>query len=365
MLIVGPPLDDTGADTDDPPPCPEGQVTFTPEGGSAEDLTSEFASGTAAAPTPWTITTPGSLAFCPGTYFVTLTVTADEATLQGADAATTILSGGGSARVVDHQGAEGLHLERLTVRDGAAVDGAGVHAPTGEVEAVDCVFTENVATNRGGAIFGVEVDVQGGALTDNAAAQFGGAIWVAGELTVTDAVIEENEVESLVGGGMYVEGGPVVLTRVRVRENVSRNIGGGLYASGATVTLVDALFEANASLLDGGGMALSGGAATLTDTVFEGNQGGEGGAAHLSGTTLVCTRTAAARGGFYGNNPGVTFIALSDATLTSERCDWGEGIDDNTRYDLSMVAQAGGEQVYDYGDDASFSCVGTTCTTDE
>lgn len=373
VLIVGPPIGDTGTDTGTDtdtgtPTCPDGTVTFTPAGGAAADISSLFAAGTAAAPVAYTIATPGTLAFCGGTFHASLTVSAEEAVITGVGSGLTVLSGGGVARIVHHQGAEAITLSDLTLTLGSAVDGGAVLADTGEIEVSGCVFLENSATNRGGALVALtgEIEALDSTFDDNEAPSFGGAIWVGGELTLTDVVFDGNESTGSpgVGGAVFSEGGAVAITRGTFTDNEATNLGGGVYASGGTLAIVGSTFTGNASVsVSGGALAATGATVTLTDTVFEDNVAfDEGGAADFAGCTVTCTRVAPSRGGFYGNTPGVFFLDLGGHVLTSDGCDWGEGADDNTTYDLAVANTGGGVTNHTFGDDESFACDAASCT---
>jgi predicted outer membrane repeat protein len=353
-VFITAPLDDT----DDSPVCTTGTVTFTPTGGAETDVTSTFGAGTAQAPASFEVTEPGTLAFCDGSWYASVVVSADEATLLGLlGAETTILSGGDIARVVTHTGGDSIEVEGLTLTEGAADNGAALLSEVGDIELRASVVTESNATTRGGAIAALEgeVEVVDSTITDNTAGNFGGAVFVAAGLTMTGSRISDNDCD-LVGGGVFAEGG-VTISDTVFEDNSANNVGGGLYMGSGTLT--DVRFLENRSDISGGGFYSTGGAIQLVRPLFEDNQAAEsGGALYLSTASATCSGTAGKRQGFFNNDRAV---AVAIGSLSLQTCDFGEGAEDNTFYDVQMISSVGGTVEFAFGNDVTAECSSLTC----
>ena len=196
----------------------------------------------------------GTLHFCPGTYDIdtTINLTGTDITLQGANAATTILDGddgGGATQILTSSGA--ITVSDLTFHDGYSDDhGGAIYAATATV--TSSTFTDNHAADHGGAIHATTATVSSSTFTDNHAGDYGGAI-NATTVTVTDSNFTTN-------GADY---------------------GGAIRGNTATVT--DSTFTGNTAATYGG--AMQGGAGSVVRSRFVGNRafGTDGGAIEVSG----------------------------------------------------------------------------------
>ncbi|MBF0688457.1 MAG: immunoglobulin domain-containing protein [Cellulomonas sp.] len=250
-----------------------------------------------------------------GTYDLTagaLTVDPGDAldlTLRGADRATTVIDGGGTARVLDVDpalvGGVDLTVERVTLRNGVGTPetggGGAIIAGSGDPDAPDsltlrdCAITGNRNTPGGGlpSDVGGAVSMAGGSLrverctlTGNTAiGAGGGAIGFTGvdgtdEVVVVDSVVSGNAVEasgvqSTVGGALDVAWGDptTTITGTRFEDNTLRT--GSRPATGSAVRVAT-------------------GTATLTGLAVTGNEavGGTGSTAalDLAGGTLSDSR---------------------------------------------------------------------------
>jgi len=354
-VFITAPLDDTG----DIPACTTGTVTFTAEDGEAEtDVTSTFAAGTAASPASFEVTEPGTLAFCDGTWYASILVSASEATLIGLRGAeATILSGGDVARVVTHTGADSIEIEGLTLTGGVADSGGALVSEIGDISVRASVVKESNATLRGGGVAALEgaLEIVDSTIADNTAGSFGGGVSVSGDLTVTGSQISDNDCD-LVGGGVFAEGG-VTISDTLFEDNLANNVGGAVYMGGGTLT--DVHFLQNRSDISGGGLYSAGGTVELVRPLFEENQApAGGGAVYLSTATATCTGTAGQRQGFFDNDRAV---AVAIGSLSLQTCDFGVGADDNTVYDVQMISSGGGTAEFTFGDDVTAECSSLTC----
>lgn len=183
-------------------------------------------------------------------------------TFIGADAATTIVDGGGTNRIMNITGAA-VSIQGITLRNGNAGGGNG------------------------------------------------GALWTNSPLTLTNIAILTNT--AYWGGGVYAEAN-VVVTASRVENNtatgpdVSNNVrkgGGGLYVTG-NLAMVDTDFIANRTAGDGGGLSIRGNATIIGGSFLRNTNSnlsvGSGAAIAITGTlylsgTQVISNTGGQAGG--------------------------------------------------------------------
>ncbi len=155
-----------------------------------------------------------------------------------AGAAATFIdpAGVGRAVLVEGQAGQTFRLEGFTIRNGSAVDGAGVLVRSGSVMVEECVFLANVAAGYGGAVF-----VEAGSCvlrditaTGNAAAR-GGAVASLDEVAIESSTLEANA-SSIEGGGLWA--GPdavVTLSGSRLCRNTPSNVSGSIADLGGNV----------------------------------------------------------------------------------------------------------------------------------
>ena len=229
---------------------------------------------------------------CVGTYDIgtTIDLAGETITLQGAAAATTILDGGGTTRILTSSGA--ITVSDLTFQDGSTDYGGAIFALT-TATVTDSTFTNNDAADEGGAIYATTVTVTDSTFTGNTA-DFGGAI-NATTATVTDSTFTNND---------------------------AADEGGAIYAT--TVTVTDSTFTGNDA--DFGG-AINATTVTVTDGTFTGNTAaGFGGAIYAVVTATVSAST------FTGNTADFFGGAIEAATGTITR----------SRFTRNMAGEHGG-----------------------
>ncbi len=196
---------------------------------------------------------PDVIAVPSGTYVLTIAGNDDVAAMGDLDITgdTTIqgqglvvIDGNGIDRVLEVRAPATLvTITGVTVRNGEidTVEGAGLMISTAaSVQLQNCVFTDNVTTDRGGAIyngFGGSLSVNNCTLDDNKAVgngpQQGGNIYTtnASVTTLVNCTISNGEANF--GAGLFIEpGGIVTATACTFIENNAFTHGGAVYNSG-------------------------------------------------------------------------------------------------------------------------------------
>ena len=240
-----------------------------------------------------------SVMVAPATYTENLTMSISLIVI-GSGAATTIVDGGGVSAVLTISGTAKVNLSGLTIRNGHAPNGGGIHNNgtltinssiiSGNMAAISCTAT--FCDNSGGGIY------NNGALTINSSllsgnkaliqctaqcATLGGGIFNnSGTLTITSSTISGNSASASCpprefchsdGGGIFVANGTATIIKSTISAN-SANEAGGIDNRG-TLTISDSTFHGNSAIFDfgaahGGGI-ISGGATTISNSTFSGN----------------------------------------------------------------------------------------------
>lgn len=316
---------DTPLDTSDPGtgPCATPAAIFTDEAGVETDLTEAMTTGEYT-----TLSEPGTLSVCPGTWFARLLLRADiEVVGLGDDRFETILSGGESGTILDvggpryftvrnltldrgagldvehNSGGGGLYCEEngtVTVEDvtfsnGFANDGAGLYAMGCTVELSDTEFIDNLSEDDGGALTLWEstATLRGVTFQNNTALDGGAIALFSSDVLIEDSVIADN-VSSYFAGGIWQYDSTLSLRDVTLSGNLnSGTFGGGLWSYGSA-TLERVTFTDNTVSGTGGGLYVYFDSEVIgTDCDFAGNSpddiwtddyGKSGGTSHAAGT---------------------------------------------------------------------------------
>ena len=323
-----------------------------------------------------------------GTYNITATLTystpsgdgGHKLNIQGDDAGSTILDGGGNVRIMsidtdnNHDGGDlggDVTITGLTFRNGEITgSGAGVIAFSNSAAIIltSNTFTGNSDTQYGG---GAYVQANGsGAITltnntfsGNSSGFGGGGAYVvseSGAITLTGNTFTSNS-----RGGVFIESyesGPITLTSNTFTSNSSTDNGGGayLYADESSVmTLTNNTFANNSSDSYGGGLfgySIVSGTITLTNNIFSGNSAdSSGGGASLesdgSGAITLTNNTftgndAASYGGgvivylYDDNTPAYIYNNIFWANVASFGGNDGEDLYVNADYDENGTGSA-------------------------
>lgn len=198
---------------------------------------------------------------------------ADALTLEGPGSARLTVAGTAANRIFVLDRASGTRmtvtLSGLTLADGHAFDGGAIYSEDENLVLHAMRLADNVAANRGGAIWMTE-----------------------GDLTIEDSELVDNAGNpggQGTGGAIQFSAGTIRIVRSLVAGN-SANFGGGVRVSSprANAVIEDSLFLQNTAFHTGGGMD----AGTMTTfrisrSAFVGNQSGQplGGAIEYAGAT--------------------------------------------------------------------------------
>ena len=325
------------------------------QGGRVEGFT--FTDGVAVAPDE------GGAIFC-STYS---TVTIARNVISGNLATGTWANGGGlalrsfrgflSENVIENNRAEptggsgaggGLHLNdcsAATIRGNTIkhnsvsgetwAQGGGVYVTAGVLLLSENSVSDNTAEHGGGMyVHGWPNSVvSGNTVRANTASVIGGGMYLVGDMTVRDNVIEENHCtdSGARGGGVHLWGDAIlegntiransasngagisfevsspILRQNTISENTATvGSGGGIYSYGSSPQVVGNTFRNNVCLMSGGAINLGGADSdpAITGNTFGQNRAGRGGAIHIemasSGTVTdntITGNTAADSGG--------------------------------------------------------------------
>lgn len=209
----------------------------------------------------------------------------------------------------------------------------------------DVAMAGNTATDKGGAIFNSD-DKTGakGELTLNKVdlkdnkANFGGAIWNEGTLTVTGGSFEGNTAKSAAGAIYNADGAKLTVDGVSFKENTAK-FGGAINNAktasdkeAATLTVKNSQFIGNTSLNSQGGAIRNQGTITeISGSTFKGNKASNGGAINngewgqiklitnsvFDGNEATLENTAARDGGAILNRG--TIESIADSTFTNNK----------------------------------------------
>lgn len=252
-------------------------------------------------------------------------------------------------------------LTDSTVSDCAAVAGAAGVLNTGTMQITRSAVSNNmVSTGLGGGITNVEqasMTLTDSLVSGNSAGLEGGGILNAGTLSVIDSNISGNNASGE-GGGIYCRAGEATLTNTEISENEAVRPGGGArLLEGASMTLIDSTVSDNTALSGGGidsggtlslvnssvsgntaaspdagrgGGIASGGPLTLVDsTVTENVAPFAGGlfiiesTAELQGTTVSANESGSSGGGIVGFSNSE--LILTNSTVTDNTAAGGGG----------------------------------------
>ena len=244
----------------------------------------------------------GTLHFCPGIYDIdtTIDLSSTDITLQGANAATTTLDGGGTTQILTSSGA--ITVSDLTFHHAYAASSGGAIESDTTVTVTDSTFTDNTA-NYGGAIFADDTATVTDSTFTNNDADYGGAIF-ASTATVTNSTFTNNQASNC-AGAIYVDVTATV-NNSTFTDNTADDEGGAIWAT-ATATVTDSTFTDNTAGSYGGAMKMSDHGSVVTSR-FVGNRafGSDGGAIEVSGN-LDTVRS------YFANNS-----ALAEGSLDSD-----------------------------------------------
>jgi CSLREA domain-containing protein len=251
--------------------------------------------------------------------------------LIGADAATTVIDGGGLDRVLEVSNPAitqpTVTLKNLTVRAGTANgDGGGLLTANGNIRLENVTFSSNSSTGDGGGLRSLYGSIGlknvrflnntaagsgGGFASDTDAAtvsdsQFtantarsntggGGGLYVGFATTVTNSSFNTNQASNGFGGGVLGHGRISIRTS-SLTGNQAMNGGGAAIDYFSDLSIDSSSISANTATKGGGGVFIRSTSATLTNATVSGNQAGSfGGGLYLdSGASLTVAQSTLA-----------------------------------------------------------------------
>jgi hypothetical protein len=266
-------------------------------------------------------------------------------TVFGADASTTIIDGGAANTVVTTSGTSTeVFLSKVTIRNGLAVNGAGINNAanlTIDNVAVTANSTSNGETHGAGIYNTGILTVNNSTLTDNTNDFSGGAIYNSGTLTINKSTVARN---SAPYGGGCVNSGALTINDSTFSGNTApvdeAGSGGGIFNAGS-LTVNNSTFvgntAGNAGGIDGGTQTV-----TISNSTIAGNSANQfsGGGIATIGKMILQNSIVANNSG--GNCEGT--MTSNGYNLSSDTsCNFnGPGDLNNTDPDLGRLRNNGG-----------------------
>ena len=238
----------------------------------------------------------------------------------------------------------------------------------------DCVFSNSIAADDGGAIFadGGELTISGTTFEGNEAKGDGGAIFMElgsspGTLKITDSRFTRNT-SGKDGGAIDVASidGPTTIERTTIADNTAAANGGGIrFGTGSDLTVRASTLSGNKATGSGGGMSVSAsGPFVLENSTISGNTASTtgGGIASLNfydqpvtfSNSTIAGNSGAVGGGVYRDGYDLPGIKGPDPDVLRMSSTIVAGNSAGTAPDLAQGPKASGS--FDLG----FSLIGTT-----
>ena len=264
-------------------------------------------------------------------------------TLRGVGANETTLDANGMGSAVLVAAAD-VYLQDLTLRGGTG-------SPIG-------------GTNYGGGgafvEAGASLTASGAVFRDSTVVGYGGAIYAAGDVTLTDCDIFDNYA-TLRGGAIHGEGATIVAQESRIFYNQAKD-GAGLYLQGGNADLTGTQVAGN--FADAGGGLVVGATAAVTGGTLSANSANTGGGGiWLRGGTLRLVGVTVSDNVSVANGGGGAWIT-GDGRLLSEGSNWvNDTRTDCPRANIPSDLYTNGEGDICASDGADFDCTTTACTS--
>ena len=157
-----------------------------------------------------------------GTYNENVTIAKNLAVV-GDSAAGVIVNGGDNGRVFTITGSVTVGFLRLTITNGTAENGAGIHTDSATVGIGYSTISANTATGDGGGVYSAAgtVVISSSTLTGNSAASEGGGVYTsAGSISLYNSTMTGNTATTS-GGGAYTSAGTLILTNATIAANTA------------------------------------------------------------------------------------------------------------------------------------------------
>jgi hypothetical protein len=217
-----------------------------------------------------------------GTYNENVSLLDKDLTIGGAGAATTIIDGGGTDRVLDSVRST-FTLSGVTLRNGSTLSlapdehggCARINVPrTDRVILSEVVIEDCTAIEGGGLVLRGRVRIERATIRNNTAS-YGGGIWTGAGPTnveIVDSTISGNG--AIQGGGVASFGAQLRLANSTVSGNTASDLGGGVfinYPKYGRTKIVSSTIAANDATNGGGGIYTDRGKTQATGSILAGN----------------------------------------------------------------------------------------------
>jgi predicted outer membrane repeat protein len=214
-------------------------------------------------------------------------------------------------------------------------EGGALHILQSIFSISDCIFSQNEATQYGGAIMlndSTGAINEGTEIRDNHAGLHGGGVLVDnGSDVIFDTVVFDGNSADITGGGLKnISMDSTTVVRETTFENNSAEYGGGIYNNGR-ITVEQTLLTANSSDDLGGGIYNAGAMFKLINSTVSGNASSEnGGGIVCSGTCKIMFSTIANNqgnnvGGVFNNSGNISIKNSIIAYNSGHNCGGGGG----------------------------------------
>ena len=241
---------------------------------------------------------------------------AGELTIEGAGQDQTFIDAGNLFRVLQIHSGSQVTIRDLTIQNGQATFGGGVHVGAGTLTLKDVTITRNTAT-------GSDTVSHGGGISLDLAT-----------LILTGSTINENTA-TVDGGGLYATNSVVQATKSTVSANTATASGGGVGFVNVDAQFSKSTISGNSATDDGGGAAFGiGSLITLDESTIDNNSSQDfGGGIHVLGAGLTILNStlsanfATSSGGALNNEQGS--VQIGQTTLHSNTAAVSGGAIDN------------------------------------
>lgn len=244
--------------------------------------------------------------------------------IAGEDSTTTLVDGNRLDRLFHTRGGTGLSLSGVTISNGlaggAGGNGGGIFNEAGNLSLSDCVVSDNEAAS-GGGIFSIafnSMTIDNCLVRDNVASLHGGGIanFTFSTASINNTTISGNSAQ-LGGGLMNSFLSNATLENSTISNNQAQTGGGiGTTFTSSTVTLINTTVSGNSASVNGGGISISSGdTINLRNVTITANQAtgvASGGGISSGGTVNFRNSIIAANSDAGGLSPDCS------GTLTSQ-----------------------------------------------
>ncbi|MBI1312273.1 hypothetical protein GC176_13370, partial [bacterium] len=232
----------------------------------------------------------------------------------------------------------------------AAEEGGGLWNGSGTMTIDGVTISGNTASGNlfdqgGGGVFvsaGGTVNVQNGSLVtgntaDGTSGRGGGFVNESGTLNITDSTVTLNDATNTAGGGIANNNGTLTVTNSTISSNTAGAIGGGVFNAGTATIQSNSMVTGNTATTNGGGI-YNQDTLDVDGSTVSGNTATNGdGGGIWSSISLTLENTTVVSGNMAGDNGGGLF--LSSGTTSVSISD--TSIDGNTA-DGTLGTEGGG-----------------------